>query len=77
MMFQGQAFVKFRDFSLRCARLARVPWDRDPQASGIDLRPRLNNRFGEAVFRFAQFIHDSDAEVTPILFTRESVRLWL
>jgi esterase/lipase superfamily enzyme len=28
-----------------------------------------NNRFGDAVFRFAQFIHDSDAEVTPILFT--------
>jgi esterase/lipase superfamily enzyme len=28
-----------------------------------------NNRFGDAVFRFAQFVHDSDAEVTPILFT--------
>ncbi len=29
----------------------------------------FNNRFGDAVFRFAQFVHDSDAEVTPILFT--------
>ncbi|HEY1780012.1 MAG TPA: alpha/beta hydrolase [Roseiarcus sp.] len=28
-----------------------------------------NNRFGDAVFRFAQLVHDSDAEVTPILFT--------
>ena len=28
-----------------------------------------NNRFGDAVFRFAQIVHDSDAEVTPILFT--------
>jgi esterase/lipase superfamily enzyme len=29
----------------------------------------FNNRFGDAVFRFAQFVHDSDADVTPILFT--------
>ena len=28
-----------------------------------------NNRFGDAVFRFAQLVHDSDAKVTPILFT--------
>jgi len=28
-----------------------------------------NNRFGDAVFRFAQIVHDSDAEVTPVLFT--------
>jgi esterase/lipase superfamily enzyme len=28
-----------------------------------------NNRFEAAVFRFAQFIHDSDARVVPILFT--------
>jgi esterase/lipase superfamily enzyme len=28
-----------------------------------------NNRFGDAVFRFAQFVHDSDVKVTPILFT--------
>jgi esterase/lipase superfamily enzyme len=27
-----------------------------------------NNRFGDAVFRFAQLVHDSDADVTPILF---------
>ena len=28
-----------------------------------------NNRFGDAVFRFAQFVHDTDTGVTPILFT--------
>jgi esterase/lipase superfamily enzyme len=28
-----------------------------------------NNRFGDAVFRIAQVVHDTDAEVTPILFT--------
>jgi esterase/lipase superfamily enzyme len=28
-----------------------------------------NTRVGDAVFRFAQLVHDSDAEVTPILFT--------
>lgn len=29
----------------------------------------FNNRFEDAVFRFAQFIHDSQADVTPVLFT--------
>jgi len=29
----------------------------------------FNNRFEDAVFRFAQFIHDSRANVTPVLFT--------
>jgi esterase/lipase superfamily enzyme len=29
----------------------------------------FNNRFEDAVFRFAQIIHDSGAEVTPVLFT--------
>jgi esterase/lipase superfamily enzyme len=29
----------------------------------------FNNRFEDAVFRFAQFIHDSRADVTPVLFT--------
>ena len=28
-----------------------------------------NTRVGDAVFRFAQLVHDADAEVTPILFT--------
>jgi esterase/lipase superfamily enzyme len=31
-----------------------------------------NNRFSDAVFRLAQIVHDSDAEVTPILFTWSS-----
>jgi esterase/lipase superfamily enzyme len=29
----------------------------------------FNNRFEDAVFRFAQFVHDSRAEVVPVLFT--------
>jgi len=29
----------------------------------------FNNRYEDAVFRFAQIVHDSDAQVTPILFT--------
>jgi esterase/lipase superfamily enzyme len=28
-----------------------------------------NTRFGEAVYRFAQIVHDSQADVTPVLFT--------
>ena len=28
-----------------------------------------NNRFSDAVFRAAQVVHDSDADVTPVLFT--------
>jgi esterase/lipase superfamily enzyme len=29
----------------------------------------FNNRFEDAVFRFAQIVHDSGAEVVPVLFT--------
>lgn len=29
----------------------------------------FNNRFEDAVFRFAQIVHDTRAEVTPVLFT--------
>jgi esterase/lipase superfamily enzyme len=29
----------------------------------------FNNRFADAVFRYAQIVHDSGANVTPILFT--------
>ncbi|MGX5806162.1 alpha/beta hydrolase [Bradyrhizobium sp. Arg314] len=29
----------------------------------------FNNRFDDAVFRFAQIVHDTGAEVTPVLFT--------
>src|SRR5450631_2073184 len=29
----------------------------------------FNNRFEDAVFRFAQFIHDSRVDATPVLFT--------
>ena len=29
----------------------------------------FNNRFEDAVFRFAQIIHDSRADVAPVLFT--------
>ena len=29
----------------------------------------FNNRFEDAVFRFAQVVHDFDAPVVPVLFT--------
>jgi esterase/lipase superfamily enzyme len=29
----------------------------------------FNNRYGDAVYRFAQIVHDSDADAAPILFT--------
>ena len=29
----------------------------------------FNDRFEDAVFRFAQVVHDSDAPVVPVLFT--------
>ena len=29
----------------------------------------FNNRFEDAVYRFAQIVHDSDADVVPVLFT--------
>ncbi len=29
----------------------------------------FNNKFEDAVFRFAQIVHDSGAEVAPVLFT--------
>jgi esterase/lipase superfamily enzyme len=29
----------------------------------------FNNRFDDAVFRFAQIVHDADARVVPVLFT--------
>jgi esterase/lipase superfamily enzyme len=35
-----------------------------------------NNRFEDAVFRFAQFINDSRAQVVPILFTWPSKAKW-
>jgi esterase/lipase superfamily enzyme len=38
----------------------------------------FNNRFDDAVYRFAQIVHDSDAPVVPVLFTwpsRGDVRL--
>ena len=38
----------------------------------------FNNRFDDAVYRFAQIVHDSKAEAVPVLFTwpsRGDVRL--
>jgi esterase/lipase superfamily enzyme len=36
----------------------------------------FNNRFEDAVFRFAQFVNDSRAQVVPILFTWPSKAKW-
>ncbi|GGF72054.1 esterase [Azorhizobium oxalatiphilum] len=40
-----------------------------PQRQVLVFIHGYNNRFDDAVFRFAQIIHDSGADVTPILFT--------
>jgi esterase/lipase superfamily enzyme len=42
---------------------------REPNRHVLVFVHGYNNRFEAAVFRFAQFIHDSDARVVPILFT--------
>jgi esterase/lipase superfamily enzyme len=33
----------------------------------------FNNRFDDAVYRFAQIVHDSKAQVIPVLFTWPSL----
>jgi esterase/lipase superfamily enzyme len=35
----------------------------------------FNNRFDEAVYRFAQIVHDANARGIPVLFTRGEVKL--
>src|SRR3954454_11928916 len=40
-----------------------------PKRQGLVFIHGFNNRFDDAVFRFAQIVHDSDATVVPILFT--------
>jgi len=42
---------------------------RTPKRAVLVFVHGFNNRFEDAVFRFAQIIHDSDAAVTPVLFT--------
>ncbi|MGU3494869.1 alpha/beta hydrolase [Xanthobacteraceae bacterium A53D] len=40
-----------------------------PQRQVLVFIHGYNNRFDDAVFRFAQIVHDSGADVTPVLFT--------
>lgn len=42
---------------------------RAPRRQALVFVHGFNNRFEDAVFRFAQFVHDSGAEVAPVLFT--------
>lgn len=40
-----------------------------PQRQALVFIHGFNNRFDDAVFRFAQIVHDSGADVVPVLFT--------
>jgi esterase/lipase superfamily enzyme len=42
---------------------------RVPQRRVLVFIHGFNNRFDDAVFRFAQIVHDADARVVPVLFT--------
>lgn len=42
---------------------------RTPKRQALVFVHGYNTRFGEAVYRFAQIVHDSDASVVPVLFT--------
>jgi esterase/lipase superfamily enzyme len=66
------------DFVARkVALLGQVDFDRWVRARAASLPKRralvfvhgYNNRFDDAVFRFAQLVHDTNAAVVPVLFT--------
>lgn len=42
---------------------------RSPRRQALVFVHGFNNRFEDAVYRFAQFVHDSRAEAAPVLFT--------
>jgi esterase/lipase superfamily enzyme len=61
----------------RVAQVGQADFDRWVRARAASLPKRralvfvhgYNNRFDDAVFRFAQLVHDTNAEVVPVLFT--------
>lgn len=62
--------VKAEDMDLAQARTwfnAKIK--QSPKRQALVFIHGFNNRFEDAVYRFAQIVHDSDAKVVPILFT--------
>ncbi|MDQ0440498.1 esterase/lipase superfamily enzyme [Kaistia dalseonensis] len=62
--------VKVQDMDLAAARKwfnAKIK--KTPHRQALVFVHGFNNRFDDAVYRFAQIIHDSKAPVVPILFT--------
>ncbi|BCP54144.1 esterase [Kaistia sp. 32K] len=62
--------VKAQDMDLAQAKV----WfnrqiKQSPRRQALVFIHGFNNRFEDAVYRFAQIVHDSDAKVVPILFT--------
>ena len=61
----------------KVAPVGRADFDRWVRARAASLPKRralvfvhgYNNRFDDAVFRFAQLVHDTNAQVVPVLFT--------
>ncbi|WP_292578475.1 alpha/beta hydrolase, partial [Mesorhizobium sp.] len=64
-----------KDFAVLAARNLSVPeahkWLHAHNSNGhvLVFVHGFNNRYEDSVFRFAQFVHDSRANVVPILFT--------
>lgn len=62
--------LKAQDMNLKQARAwfnARIK--ATPKRQALVFIHGFNNRFEDAVYRFAQIVHDSDSDVVPILFT--------
>jgi esterase/lipase superfamily enzyme len=61
----------------KVAQVGQADFDRWVRARAASVPKRralvfvhgYNNRFDDAVFRFAQLVHDTNAEVVPVLFT--------
>jgi len=75
---QSEPADPMRDFTTVEARLLSEPaalaeFDRriarTPKRQALVFVHGYNTRFAEAVYRFAQIVHDSDAPVLPVLFT--------
>lgn len=62
--------VKAEDMDLPQARAwFNSKIKQSPKRQALVFIHGFNNRFEDAVYRFAQIVHDSDAKVVPILFT--------
>ena len=62
--------VKAQDLTLPEAKAwFNVEIKKTPQRQALVFIHGFNNRFDDAVYRFAQIVHDANAPVVPILFT--------